>query len=245
TNYLVANLALTDVLVAMTTIPGTLLSLHDLPKTFRMCVVLQSLILLPTKVSSFGYLALTIERVVAIKYPFLYIRLSTKRNAKIVITLTWLLGICFVCSGLYRLGSTEFRVNSSLAQCTVPSALSLEFMVYVQFFGNTFPTAISIGVLYVIILVEINAMTKTDKKKSQLRLSIVEKCRRVEGRAALRCGLLVGVFFLCQIPIGLSGVAHLWFGLQCRKCKIVFLCLFLGNSAVNPLLYSLTNKDLK
>lgn len=241
TNLLVANLALTDVLVGVTSIPGMLLTMQTELQSIEICFVVQWLTFLPTKVSVLGYLSLSIERYLAVIHPFRYLRICSKRNANLVILGTWVAGIAFSSIAFYRVA--DIRASHNATVCSMMTVFTMEFFVYGNFLATNLPVMVAIAVMYCITLAQVKHILRADKNTS--RVSIMDMCRKMEERAAVRCGLLIGTCLLCQMPINIVSTVGLWFGIRCQVCKYLFVCLLLSNSCINPLLYSYTNKDLK
>jgi len=89
TNYYVISLAVADLLVAVVGIPSALATSVGLPRHFRLCLFMNSILMLLCTGSILSLVAVTVDRFWAIVRPLTYAVDMTGRRAQVVIACCW------------------------------------------------------------------------------------------------------------------------------------------------------------
>jgi len=88
-NAYVVSLAVADLLVGLVGIPSALSTSVGLPQHFESCLVMNSVLLLLCTASIMSLLAVTVDRLWAIRHPFKYSKVMTPGRACCAIALCW------------------------------------------------------------------------------------------------------------------------------------------------------------
>ena len=89
TNYYVISLAVADLLVALVGIPSAVATSVGLPRQFRVCLVMNCVLMLLCTGSILSLVAVTVDRFWAIVRPLSYSADMTRRRALVVIACCW------------------------------------------------------------------------------------------------------------------------------------------------------------
>ncbi len=256
TNYLLASLAGADLLVGVLGIPCALLAFNGLPRLYIGCLVMNSMIIILTQISIFGLLAIALERFYAIAYPLHYNDKCTMRTATTVITATYLGGICVgILPGLaWNMTATYNNV------CAFTAVISMEYMVYFNFFGCVLLPLTIIFIVYIYIyhvvrkqikqihaiqnIAVVTIMTSQDNS-SQTSAAQKKHNFKQQIKAAKWFAVVIGLFTLCWLPIHIMNCVTLLVGKTCFPCLLAAILLSHTNSAINPILYAFSNSKFK
>ena len=131
TNYFIASLATTDLLVGALGISCVLIAWHGYPHNFKGCLMFNSMLVVLTQISIFGLLIIAIERLVAIMEPFKYKEFCTGRIAVICMCVAW----CFATLiGIVPLFGWNLGPMAT-ERCSFTEVISLQYMVFFNFLG--------------------------------------------------------------------------------------------------------------
>ncbi|CAL1535685.1 unnamed protein product, partial [Lymnaea stagnalis] len=244
TNVFMGNLALADVMVGISVAPCASLSYVGLPHNFYGCVFINSILLMITNVSILMLLAIAIERFIAIKEPFLYERVLTIRRAIFVNIFVWVLGLSLGMVPLLGWNTGYHEIE----YCKFLDVMTLEYMVYFQFFGLVLlPMSIMLFIyLYIIIIIQ-RHLRKSDALGEQLHGKHLKSLFKKDVKSAkwlAMVNLLFGIFWL---PINILNCISLF----CPQCQFPILFLLAAivmshaNSCINPFLYAASNSRIK
>ena len=89
TNHYVISLAVADLLVALVGIPSAVGTSVGLPRHFRLCLVINSVLMLLCTGSILSLVAVTVDRFWAVVRPLSYAADMTRRRALVVIAACW------------------------------------------------------------------------------------------------------------------------------------------------------------
>ncbi|XP_051996510.1 adenosine receptor A1 [Xyrauchen texanus] len=232
------SLALADIAVGTLVIPLSVVISLGPVTPFYTCVFISSLLIIITQSSILSLLAITIDRFLRVKIPTSYSIIVTQRRVWIAVGFCWILSFL---AGLVPMAgwhqSPPGNNSTASIQCQFSSVMSMNYMVYFNFFGwVVVPLTVMIGLyaeIFRIISSQLNrraAATTTDSSKYY----------RKQLKLAKSFALVLFLFALCWLP------------LHCMNC-IVFFCptcnvpksafyvgIFMshGNSALNPLVYA-------
>ncbi|XP_049450138.1 trace amine-associated receptor 13c-like [Epinephelus fuscoguttatus] len=238
TNILLLSLAVSDFLMGLVVIPGELglrtscWLFGDIACT--LCGYTSFIIMS----SSIGDMVLiSVDRYVAICDPLHYTTRVTVRRVKLCVCLCWLGAALYNClffkDDLIKPG----RYNSCHGECVIVinhTAGAVDLVV-------TFIVPISvIVVLYMRVFVVAVSQARTMRSHITavtLQLSVNQKKKKSELKAARTLGVLVIVFLICYCPYYCVALA----GDNLANSLFVSAvdCLFYCNSCLNPLIYAL------
>ena len=162
TNYFISSLAIADLLVGALGIPLSLVAFFGYPKGFIGCLFVNTLVIMLTQISIFGLVTISIERYVAIRYPFFYQQHSRTRNALIAITISWVLAILV---GMVPIMGWNLRNTYDGEFCNFTDVVSMEYMVYFNFFGFVLGPLVLMFCLYCYIFVIVRQQMKMIAKQ--------------------------------------------------------------------------------
>ena len=242
TNYFVASLAMADFLVGAVGIPCALVSYNRLPRhSFYGCLIVNCVIVILTQISIFGLLVVAIERCVAIKSPFAYSRYWTGKVASVIISVSWVAAILV---GLVPLFGWNLGPSSE-PECDFTSVIGMDYMVYFNFMGCVLPALFVILGIYIYIY---TVVRRTQRQVASLQVGVetTSKSRLLKDiRAAKWFAVVIALFAVCWLPIHIMNSMTLFGGPFSSAALVTGIILSHTNSAVNPLLYALGNKQFQ
>ncbi|XP_076441897.1 uncharacterized protein LOC143280956 [Babylonia areolata] len=242
TNCFIGSLAAADALVGLIIPPTVILSYMGLPRNFYGCVFVNSLVVLLTNISILSLLGVAVERFVAVKNPFLYQRVMTKKRALLVVTLTWIIAIFFGLIPLmgWHLGSEGFEF------CAFTVVIDLRYMVYLTFFGMTVPLLLIMLVIYIYIFHIIRKQRQRTKAQIQLFLRDLQQQKR-EVRGAKGLAYVIILFAVCWFPVHIMNCITVFSPQNSAPFDWLLAAIVLShaNSFVNPFLYAFSNSKFK
>ncbi|XP_078030317.1 trace amine-associated receptor 8a-like [Epinephelus lanceolatus] len=236
TNILLLSLAVSDFLVGLLVIPGEILLKTSCWFLGDLICLLYYYVSVIIVCSSIGNMVLiSVDRYVAICDPLHYTTRVTVKRVKLCVCLCWLCAVSY-CSLLLKDDLTQpGRYNSCHGECVIvmnhtAGVVDLVVIVIV-------PISV-IVVLYMRIFVV--AVSQARAMRSHitavtLQLSVNQKTKKSELKAARTLGVLVVVFLICFCPfycVTLAGDALV-------SSSSAWLYLFYLNSCLNPLIYAL------
>jgi len=236
-NLIMISLACTDLLVGILT-PFNTLRIGRWTFGHHICMLVTSMVVILLSASIFNFVAVNIDRLVAIKMPLRYNEMKDRRwMVKVVIFACWVLalvpavpmwtsfdtrtarndGTCYLCSFPYN--STEWVWWSSATVFIIPTVLIL--IIWLTILHHFY-----------------NDNVSTDDEK----LSSTRKSR--ERRVTFVMGTITLAFLICIWPYG---VVFMKGGFLEKKKDILqkVVTLMYLNSLINPVLYILINKQVR
>ncbi|XP_076441896.1 uncharacterized protein LOC143280955 [Babylonia areolata] len=242
TNCFIGSLAAADVLVGLIIPPTVILSYMGLPRNFYGCVFVNSLVVLLTNISILSLLGVAVERFVAVKNPFLYQRVMTKKRALLVVTLTWIIAIFFGLIPLmgWHLGSEGFEF------CAFSVVIDLRYLVYLNFFGMTVPLLLVMLVIYIYIFYIIRKQWQQTRYQMQLFKRNLRQHKR-EVRGAKGLAYVIILFTVCWFPVHIMNCITVFAPQNSAPFDWLLVAIVLShaNSFVNPFLYAFSNSKFK
>jgi hypothetical protein len=241
TNYFIGSLSLADFLLGAIEIPCVIVNFLGLPPDFYGCLAMSCNIIVLTQVSIFNILCIALERFAAVKFPSKYRMKKSSRVVLGVIFICWLFGILV---GLIPM----FGWNSGarpMEECTFLDVISLEYMVYFNFFVCVavpmLITCITYGYIFYFIQTQLHTSSPSSQSLKSPRTSRMSK----ETRAAKLIFVIIVAFAICIIPIHISNTVRLFTGMWNKYVELAFIIMSHVNSAINPLIYALGNRKFR
>lgn len=195
---------------------------------------------------------MSVERLLAIGFPFLHRRFVTRRNTKIVIVLSWIVVLMKDFGGLYW---NSFDTGS---RCLVVAVLSAD---YINYFYSNFVYGMVILVLVLNILLAYVAMRAYRNRPSHQASgsdvegkavgSLKKQTSNVEMKIVKMVLTIVGVLFISWVPFTASALIVLNYGRAVYPPRWVAIFHDSGRSVVgvttfiNPLVYMSQNKHYR
>ncbi|CAL8336351.1 unnamed protein product [Lota lota] len=255
----IASLALADIAVGALVIPLAVVINLGLETQFYTCLLLSCLLLVITQGSILTLLAIAIDRFLRVKIPTRYSSVVTQRRARVAVGLCWILS--FVSGlvpmlGWHKRRNPHLRGNASGAadrnaadasvECKFTSVVSMDFMVYFNFFGCVvLPLVVMValyGELFRVICARLDRRAEATCDGDDGR-----RYYQKELRLAKSLALIVALFALCWLPLHILNCVALF----CPGCPLpkaaVYTGIFLShvNSALNPLVYAFRIKRFR
>lgn len=228
TNYFVASLAVTDILVALISMPVWVAHIISGPSLFLNKPLLQQLWTVTdimVSVASIWHLTfVSIDRHLCITGPLLYhTRMTSKRGIIILVTI-WCYSIVVA-----SLGPTFW--NRDLYTLVI---VVLNYAVPV----------------IIILFAYVNIFRAARHQAKQIDMTINGKSRRfslsAELKAAKTLGVVIGAFIVCWSPFFALNLNY--YICRCPPPPLIVSVakwMHYGNSMLNPLIYGLMNKDFR
>lgn len=168
--------------------------------------------------SATNMFAVTVDRVVAIRFPFKYVVVMTTRHALVGIVVVWLISLAF--GALY--------------------APNLVPRMYIAFYSATLLFTIIIMYIYIFIIAK--------RQENRIQNIHPGNDRTVaEKKVAKTIFTVVGIYALCWVPVLLlpAIVNPSTKPAQFRKCFPWVQTLLACNSAINPYIYCMRSKKYR
>ncbi|GFR98702.1 adenosine receptor A1-like [Elysia marginata] len=257
TNVFIGGLAVADIAVGLAVAPLAALSFTGRPRNFYGCILVNSLILVFTNVSIFMLLAIAVERFIAIKKPFMYQRMLTLRRAIMINVAVWLLGTALGLVPLYGWNTGNYNIK----RCTFLYVISLDYLVYFQFFGVTMvPFSLMLGIYGYIFIIIRRHSRQTHAPHKSIRHSVedvnwqkasettINHILNNDVRVAKMFVLLITLFCLFWLPIHIFNCLLYFCSKECKfnhEALLVAIVMSHANSSINPFIYPTSNSSIK
>ena len=196
------------------------------------------------QVSINGLLTVSVERFVAIRWPFYYTQYVTVRVAVVVSALNWLVG-CII--GLIRLFRWNLGWNDA-GVCNIVLVIDFRYPVYMGCFVFMVGPLLIMLAIYVYIF---SVVRRANRQIASMQVAVAstETTRtsllRKELKAAAKFGIVIGAFAIAWVPLEIMNAVSLWFGQTCLTCVYLGVWLSHLNSAINPFIYAYGNSHMR
>ncbi|KAI1882436.1 hypothetical protein AGOR_G00250690 [Albula goreensis] len=261
TNLFVVSLAVADIAVGLLGVPFAVTISVGFCAMSHGCLFIACFVLVLTQGSIFSLLAIAVDRYIAIRNPLRYNSLVTCQRAKGTIAICWTLSVLIGLMpmlGWNRCGGDGANTTSpcppGTTQCLFEGVVTMEYMVYFNFFACVLPPLVAMLGIYTCIFMA---------ARRQLRLMGVKVwsgAGSVQGpgsrstllqrelHAAVSLAIIVGLFAACWLPLHIINC----FTLFCPACQrppdpIMYLAIVLShaNSAINPFVYAYRVREFR
>jgi hypothetical protein len=262
TNIYLANLALSDLLSAITIPFQFLFCSYYLLEHFlissHVCVLLKSIQILTYNVSILTMVVIAIDRYRLIHNP---LQSSNKRlNPKYALLIVWLLAILYALTYLLSMKVSEyFRSFHELVGCRIlfPNVLPISSIL----FRKIRVTLLAVCFYFVPLLITVPLYILsvcTISKRSSIGQSNQIQCHGSKHRTIKILILILLVFALCWLPIHIMNINDFYFSSKnsilnkpniksCNASTVysIFYWLAINSCCYNPFIYSWFNKNFR
>ncbi|RXM28619.1 ABC transporter G family member 14 [Acipenser ruthenus] len=175
----------------------------------------------------------------------LYRRVVTQKRAGVAVMVCW--AVAFIVGFIPMLGWNNLeKINSTdlLVTCQFENVISMDYMVYFNFFGWVLPPLVLMLLIYTEIFCMIH---KQLTKKVSASASDPSRYYNKELRLAKSLALVLFLFAVSWLPLHILNCVTLF----CPSCKkpmvLTYIAIFLShaNSAVNPIIYAFRIKKFR
>ncbi|KAB5536925.1 hypothetical protein PHYPO_G00112890 [Pangasianodon hypophthalmus] len=252
TFYFVVSLALADIAVGALVIPLAITISYGLKTHFYSCLMVACIMLVLTQSSILALLAIAIDRYLRVKIPLSYKQVVTPKRAGTAVIACWLVALIVGLTPMLGWNNLEKLNQTNNSQgpnptvtCKFEKVVSMEYMVYFNFFGWVLPPLVLMLVIYFEIFYMIH---KQLNKKINKGASQADPSRYYgkELRLAKSLALVLFFFAISWLPLHILNCITLF----CPNSKtniIIYVAILLshGNSAVNPVIYAFRIKKFR
>ncbi|XP_016150895.1 adenosine receptor A1 [Sinocyclocheilus grahami] len=251
TIYFIVSLALADIAVGALVIPLAITISIGLKTHFYSCLLVACTVLVLTQSSILALLAIAIDRYLRVKIPMSYKRVVTPKRAGIAVIVCWMVAIVVGLTpmlgwnNLEKLRQTNGTVGGDLlVTCEFENVISMEYMVYFNFFGWVLPPLVLMLLIYAEIFYMIH---KQLNKKVTTNQTDPTRYYGKELKLAKSLALVLFLFAVSWLPLHILNCITLF----CPSCEnsvtILYVAILLshGNSVVNPIVYAFRIKKFQ
>ncbi|XP_022071071.2 adenosine receptor A1b [Acanthochromis polyacanthus] len=247
----IVSLALADIAVGALVIPLAITISIGLQTHFYSCLLVACTVLVLTQSSILALLAIAIDRYLRVKIPTRYKRVVTTRRAGLAVVVCWT--VAFIVGLTPMLGWNNLKrlqQNGSISSdlvitCQFENVISMDYMVYFNFFGWVLPPLLLMLVIYAEIFYMIHK--QLNSKKFSTSHTDPNKYYDKELNLAKSLALVLFLFAISWLPLHIINCITLF----CPDCKKPIVLLYIaillthGNSAVNPIVYAFRIKKFR
>uniref|UniRef100_A0A667WU20 Adenosine receptor A1 n=1 Tax=Myripristis murdjan TaxID=586833 RepID=A0A667WU20_9TELE len=239
----IVSLALADIAVGALVIPLAITISIGLQTHFYSCLMVACTVLVLTQSSILALLAIAIDRYLRVKIPMSYKRVVTPRRAGTAVVVCWLVSIVVGLTPMLGWNNLQrLRDNGSLVTedllvtCQFENVISMEYMVYFNFFGWVLPPLVLMLVIYAEIFYMIHKQLNKKQHNGQRH-----------RQHAKSLALVLFLFAVSWLPLHILNCITLF----CPTCEkpmyLIYIAILLthGNSAVNPIVYAFRIKKFR
>ena len=255
TNYLIVNMAVSDIVITMLAIPRQITEILFEPRRWIMNNLLGSFLCksvsffqdMSIAVSTLSLVAIAIDRYRAVVFPLRKEVAKSAKVCKIIIPLIWLISI-----GLHSVYFYIFQTAtySDKTYCIVSWALDSKKRKHLETYyiillvcEIAIPSGL-VTILYSAIILNLKRNGTARRKGSS---SFVTSRRLREDRKVVRIiTTILTTFIVCSIPISVFGILFyfVWdWSMPCGMENVIFAAHFIlySNAAANPCIYFILN----
>ncbi|XP_034624549.1 adenosine receptor A3 [Trachemys scripta elegans] len=242
TFYFIVSLALADIAVGILVMPLAIVVSLGVDIHFYSCLFMCCLMVVFTNASILSLLAIAIDRYLRVKLPTRYRIITTKRRIWVALGICWLLSLL---TGFVPMFGWNKRIDPKMPsefKCKFTSVMSMDYMVYFNFFAWILIPLILMCALYIEIFYIIR--TKLSQSATNTNAGVFYG---KEFKAAKSLALVLFLFAICWLPLSILNCI----GRFCLNCQIpshllyVSILLSHSNSVMNPVVYACKIKKFK
>ncbi|KAL0965396.1 hypothetical protein UPYG_G00280730 [Umbra pygmaea] len=260
TNFFVVSLAVADIAVGLLAIPFAITISTGFCANFYGCLFIACFVLVLTQSSIFSLLAIAVDRYIAIKSPLRYNGLVTAGRAQGIIAVCWVLSVGIGLTpmlgwnkGMNVTNSSSGTCPQGMTECLFEGVVTLEYMVYFNFFGCVLVPLVAMLAIYARIFMAARRQLRLmDMKLIHMHTPAVGTASRStlqkEVHAAKSLAIIVGLFVICWLPLHIINC----FNLFCQDCArphiwVMNIAIIMShaNSVVNPFIYAYRIREFR
>ena len=252
TNYLIANMAASDLLISAFAVPRELTEIYTGPRRWFidglagliLCKLVYIFQDISTAVSILSLVVIAIDRYRGVVFPFRP-PIITSKVSKVVIAIIWIVALGVHGTYFY---TVRLVMSDNKSYCTFSWAPKFEerqtqecYFIFILVFLILLPLCVMLT-LYVLIVLELKKRSHTQSEASQLR----RQRQREDAAIVKRIMCIVFLFVLCITPI--TVVAFLYYfvwdwNIPCGMDQLfpVVKFVFYSNASLNPCVYFTLN----
>ncbi|KAI5614432.1 adenosine A1 receptor b [Silurus asotus] len=245
TFYFVVSLALADIAVGALVIPLAITISTGMRTHFYSCLMVACVMLVLTQSSILALLAIAIDRYLRVKIPLSYKRVVTPKRAGTAVLVCWLVALIVGLTPMFGWNNLQKLNQSNSSEgpnpdviCKFENVISMQYMVYFNFFGCVLPPLVLMLVIYFEIFYMIHKQLnkRINKSASQTDPS---RYYGKELKLAKSLALVLFLFAISWLPLHILNCITL-FSPSPKTNLIIYVAILLshGNSAVNPVIYA-------
>ncbi|XP_068454576.1 adenosine receptor A1b [Clinocottus analis] len=247
----IVSLALADIAVGALVIPLAITISIGLQTHFYSCLLVACTVLVLTQSSILALLAIAIDRYLRVKIPTRYKRVVTPRRAGLAVVICWT--VAFIVGLTPMLGWNNLKrlqQNGSISSdliitCQFENVISMDYMVYFNFFGWVLPPLLFMLVIYAEIFYVIHK--QLNNKKFTTSHADPNKYYDKELNLAKSLALVLFLFAISWLPLHIINCITLFCPEYEKPIVLIYIAILLthGNSAVNPIIYAFRIKKFR
>ncbi|XP_058486637.1 adenosine receptor A1-like [Solea solea] len=250
TFYFIVSLALADIAVGALVIPLAITISIGLKTHFYSCLLVACTVLVLTQSSILALLAIAIDRYLRVKIPMSYKQVVTPRRAGTAVLLCWLVSIIVGLTpmlgwnNLNRLRNGSLITDDLVVTCEFETVISMDYMVYFNFFGWVLPPLLLMLAIYVEIFYIIH---KQLNKKVTASHTDPRRYFGKELKLAKSLALVLLLFAVSWLPLHILNCITLFCPACDKPMFLIYIAIILshGNSTVNPIIYTFRIKKFR
>ncbi|CAJ1051657.1 adenosine receptor A1-like [Xyrichtys novacula] len=247
----IVSLALADIAVGALVIPLAITISIGLQTHFYSCLLVACTVLVLTQSSILALLAIAIDRYLRVKIPMSYKRVVTPRRAGTAVLLCWLVSIIVGLTPMLGWNNLQHLHNNGslitddlLVTCEFETVISMDYMVYFNFFGWVLPPLLLMLAIYAEIFYMIH---KQLNKKVTASHTDPSRYYGKELKLAKSLALVLFLFAVSWLPLHILNCITLFCPACDKPIFLIYIAIILthGNSAVNPIVYAFRIKKFR
>ncbi|KAI1893188.1 hypothetical protein AGOR_G00141330 [Albula goreensis] len=246
----IVSLALADIAVGALVIPLAITISIGLLTHFYSCLLVACTVLVLTQSSILALLAIAFDRYLRVKIPTSYKRVVTPRRAGVAVVVCWTVAFLVGLTPMLGWNNLEtLQENGSigpdlLITCQFETVISMEYMVYFNFFGWVLPPLLLMLIIYAEIFYMIHWQLN---KKVSASNADPSKYYDKELKLAKSLALVLFLFALSWLPLHILNCITLFCPTCHKPMFLIYIAILLthANSAVNPVVYAFRIKKFR
>ena len=256
TNYLIVNMAASDLLISVFAVPRELVEIFNGSRRWLLdgltglilCKFVYFFQDISTAVSILSLVVIAIDRYRGIVFPFRP-PIITSKVCKVIIPIIWMVAMCIHGTYFYTarlvMQDNEWYCTFSWAPKFDERRTQEHYFIFVLIFLIVLPLCV-ILTLYALIAIELKKGNLTESGAPDLR----RQRQREDAAIMKRILVIVFLFILCITPITVSAILlyFVWdWRLSCRIEKLFSATKFIlySNASLNPWVYIILNNNYR
>ena len=257
TNYLIVNMAASDLLISVFAVPRELVQIFTGPQRWLLdgltglilCKFVYFFQDISTAVSILSLVVIAIDRYRGIVFPFRS-PIITSKVCKVIIPIIWMVAMCIHGTYFYTVRlvvqeDNKWLCHFSWAPKFDERRTQERYFIFVLIFLIVLPLCV-ILTLYALIVIDLKKRKLTENGASDLR----RQRQREDAAIMKRILVIVFLFFLCITPITVSAILFYFVWDWRRSCRIEKLFsaakfILYSNASLNPWVYIILNRNYR